>query len=77
MVRRFRGEAKKARDAAVNAARALAKLSLHEGTRRALHGHRDGLDALADALRASFDARRDDPRRSQAAVRFALSLIHI
>ena len=66
----FEGDA----DVVLHAARALAKLSLHEGTRRALHGHQDGLDALADALRASFDARRDDPRRSQAAVRLAFGL---
>ena len=66
----FEGDA----DVVLHAARALAKLSLHEGTRRALHGHRDGLNALADALRASFDARRDDPRRSQAAVRLAFGL---
>ena len=37
-------------------------------------GDTGGLDALADALRASFDARRDDPRRSQAAVRLAFGL---
>jgi hypothetical protein len=58
----FEGDA----DVVLHAARALAKLSLHEATRRALHGHRDGLRALADALRVAFDARHDDARRCRS-----------
>ena len=69
LLRPFRGDG----EVVLNAARALAKLSAHENTRRGLHGDERALLDMADAL-LDAHARRDDDRANAVVVRLAFCL---